>query len=222
MKKFNLVKEIIAVDRPALMAAISSAKPFGITIEGAIHRPPYRADSCYIYQGCVTPSASLALTPAKPKSLAELMGTGMQVVEADDRVLIKASRDWQTIMGYNLPNADYDDTTGDGIAEFSDGELEDIGWHATEFSINYRDLVEQIEAHCDGTLLCIETEGEHYQFSGMGFIRDMPCARKRCFDYCVERITQLLEEDESYRDGDMTDDEEEALEFFGISIPAVD
>jgi len=221
MKKFNLVKEIVAVERKALMAAVNSMRPFGITILGAIHRPPYDRRSCYIFQGSAAPAASpSALAPAKPKTLPELLGGNMQVVEADERILIKAGRNWQEIMGYNLPNADYDDTTGDGIAEFSDAALEDIGWHATEFSIGYRDLVAEIEKQCDGTLLCIEHEGSHYQFSGMGFINDMPCARKRCFDYCVARIVKLLEEDESYRNGDLSDDEEEALEFFGISIPA--
>lgn len=220
MRKFNLVNEIISVEKNALMAAVNGGRPFGITIGGEIHHPPYHPKSCYVYQGSVTAAAPLALTPAKPKTLPELMGTTMQIVEDGERILIKAAREWQRIMGYNLPNADYDDTTGDGIAEFSDKELEDIGWHATEFDITYRELVEQIETTCDGTLLCIETEGEHYQFSGMGFISDMPCARKRCLEYCVERIAKLLKEDESYRNGDLSDDEEEALAFFGVSVAA--
>ena len=218
MKKFNLAKEIISVEKPAMMAAINGGKPFGITIEGAVHHPPYNPRSCYIFQGEVTLPAPSALTPAKPKSLAELLGGNMQVVEVEDRVLIKAARNWQSIMGYNVPNADYDDTTGDGVAEFSDGELETIGWHATEFGIQYRELVEVIEAQCDGTLFCIENEGANYQFSGMGFITDMTCARKQCFDYCVERIKTILKEDKSYHHADLTDDEEEALEFFGVTL----
>jgi len=216
MKKFNLVKEIISVEKPAMFAAINSNKPFGITIEGAIHHPPYDPRSYYIYQGEVSLPAPSALAPTAPKNLADLLGGNMQVVEVEDRVLIKAARNWQAIMEYNLPNADYDDTTSDGVAEFSDGELEDIGWHATEFGIRYRELVEVIETSCEGTLLCIENEGESYQFSGMGFIGDMACARKQCFDYCVERIATILKEDDSYRHADLTDDEEEALAFFGV------
>jgi len=217
MKKFNLVKEIIAVDKPVMMAAVNGGKPFGITIKGEIHRPPYDERGCYIFQGSVEQPASSALMPTKPKSLAELLGGNMQVVEVEDRILIKAARNWQTIMQYNLPRADYDDTTGDGVAEFIDKELEEIGWQATEFDITYRELVETIETHCDGTLFCIENEGENYQFSGMGFIDDMACARKQCFDYCVTRIQTLLEEDGSYRHADLTDDEEEALAFFGVT-----
>jgi len=219
MKKFNLVKEIISVEKPKMMAAINSGKPFGITIKGDIHHPPYDAKSCYIFQGAVSRPAPSALAPAAPKSLAELMGVSMQVVEAEDRILIKAARDWQQIIPLNLPNSDYDDTTGDGIAEFADPELENMGWHATEFNIPYRELVEVIEEKCDGTLFCIENEGTSYQFSGMGFIDDIACARKHVFDYCVKRISTLLEEDSSYHHAELTDDEEEALEFFGISFP---
>jgi hypothetical protein len=219
MKKFNLVKEIISIEKPTMMAAVNSGKPFGITIEGAIHRPPYDPHSCYIFQGDVARPAPSALTPSKPKSLAELLGGTMQVVEVEDRILIKAARNWQAIMQYNVPNADYDDTTGDGVAEFTDKELEAIGWQATEFDIGYRELVEVIEARCGGTLLCIENEGDNYQFSGMGFIGDMACARKQCFDYCVTRIETVLKEDKSYRHADLTDDEEEALAFFGLTLP---
>ena len=219
MKKFNLVKEIISVEKHVMMAAVNGGKPFGITIQGTIHHPPYDPHGCYIFQGMVPLPAPSALAPAKPKSLAEMLGGNMQVIEVEDRVLIKAARNWQAIMGYNTPHADYDDTTGDGVAEFADRELEEIGWQATEFGIQYRDLVEVIESHCDGTLLCIENEGENYQFSGMGFIDDLACARKQCFDYCVDRIKTVLKEDSSYHHADLSSDEEEALAFFGIAFP---
>ncbi|WP_416768359.1 hypothetical protein ACM66T_08660 [Sulfurimonas sp. ST-25] len=219
MKKFNLVKEIIAIDKPAMMAAVNGGKPFGITIKGEIHYPPYDARSCYIFQGSVDRPAPSALMPTKPKSLAELLGGNMQVVEVEDRILIKAARNWQEIIGYNVRHADYDDTTGDGVAEFTDKELEEIGWQATEFGINYRELVELIEAQCEGTLFCIENEGENYHFSGMGFIDDMACARKQCFDYCATKIETLLKEDESYHGAVLSDDEEEALAFFGVTVP---
>jgi hypothetical protein len=218
MKKFNLLQEIITVDRAALTAAINTPAPFGITIAGQIHHPPYDARQCYIFQGSVERPAVSLMQPAKTKSLSQLLGGNMQVVEDGDRVMIKAGRDWQQIMGYNLPHSDYDDTTGDGVAEFTDEKLEAIGWQATEFGIGYRELVDIIEEACDGTLLCIEHEGEHYQFSGMGFIDDMECARKRCFDYCVEKIQTIVKEDATYRLADLTDDEEEALTFFGIAL----
>ncbi len=219
MKKFNLIKEIISIEKPPFMAAINSAKPFGITIEGEIVTPPYENDKRYIFQGSVSRPAPSPMMPAKQPGLAELLGGKMQVVEVEDRILIKAAGNWQEIIRYNLPNADYDDTTGDGVDEFTDSELETIGWHAAEFGITYRELVDIIEDHCDGLLLCIEREGENYQFSGMGFIDDMPCARTRCFDHCVRRITETLEKDASYTEANLTGDEKEALAFFGVTLP---
>lgn len=219
MKKFNLLQEIVAVNKAQLNAAVNAANPFGITIHGAIHHPPFDAKACYVFQGSVVPPAASSILPAKSPNLSDLLGGTLQITDTGESVLLKCGRDWQNIIRINLPNADYDDTTGDGIAEFTDTQLEEIGWQATEFGISYRELVDRIEAHCDGTLLCIENEGEHYQFSGMGFIADLACARKQCFDHCVQTIGKMIAHDENYAASELTDDEEEALAFFAITPP---
>ncbi len=223
MKKFNLVKEIISVNKPDFMAAINAHDEFGITIEGALHYAPFDETARYVYQGRVPPpSTSPMLQAAKTKTLAELLGGNLQVVDVDDRILIKAARNWKEIMRYNLPNADYDDTTGDGVDEFKDKALETIGWHAAEFGVTYRELVDLIETSCDGTLLCIETESEtNYQFSGMGFIDDIECARSRCFEHVKKRIETVLREDGSYTRENLTDDERDAMAFFGIDLSII-
>jgi len=219
MKKFNLLKEIISVEKPDFMAAVNSGRTFGITVEGEIVYAPFDDGKLYLWQGSVPKTAPSALAPAKPKSLAELLGGKMQVVEVEDRILIKAAGNWQEIIKMHVDRAEYDDTTNDGVSEFLDRQLEEIGWYATEFDIDYRDLIDLIESECDGTVLCIEREGKNYQFSGMGFIDDLECARKKCFDYCRTRIEKTLKEDDSYKKVPLTDDEAEALEFFGIEKP---
>jgi hypothetical protein len=213
MKKFNLFNEIIVTDRAALMRALNASKPFGITIEGEIVYEPDACDTPLIYKGAITPASASALAPARPRSLSEVLGTSYQVVEDDERILIKAAAAWQEIIAVNLKNASYDDTSGDGISEFADKTLEEIGWHATEFDISYRDIVEQIEASCEGTLLCIEQE-EPYRFSGMGFIADYECARKLAYGYCRSRIEAVMKSDTAYAKENLTDDEEEAAAFF--------
>jgi hypothetical protein len=213
VKKFNLFNEIIVADRSALMRAVNAAKPFGITIGGEIVHEPDLYGVPLIYKGMITPAPTSALAPAKAPSLSELLGTNYQLVEDEERVLIKAAVAWQEIITINRPNAGYDDTTGDGISEFADKALEQMGWHATEFDITYRDIVEQIEAKCEGTLLCIEQE-EPYRFSGMGFIGDYDCARNVAFEYCRSRIVAAMKEDETYAKENLTDDEEEAAAFF--------
>ena len=214
MKKFNLFNEIIVTNRQDLLNAINSQKEFGITIDGDVVYAPFEEDAILIYQGRHTPKAQNALMPSKAQTLGEILGDKYQIVEDDDRVLIKAFGNWQELIKVNTPRASYDDTTGDGVSEFSSDKLEDIGWNATEFNITYRDLVEEIEAKCDGTLLCIEQEEPSYQFSGLGFIANDDQAVEVAFNYCQEKIKKMIQEDPLYAKEKLSDDEQEAAEFF--------
>ena len=180
MKKFNLFKEIITVDKNSMQEAVSSGRLFGISIDGRICSEPFTTNDILIYIGTPTESA-----------LNESLGSKYQVVEDGGRVLIKAFSNWQEIIGFNTPRATYDDTTGDGVDEFSAKEMEDIGWHAAEFSINYRTLVELLEEKCEGTLICIEQE-DPYQFSGLGFVSDHKHAAQTLFEYCQKAILKLF------------------------------
>ena len=215
MKKFNLFKEIIIVNKPTLLQAINSSKVFGIDITGNIHYSPFDNNQILIYEGSHKAKPTRALAPAVKPSIQDIFGKKYQIVEDDDRVLIKAFSNWQTLIGINVPRASYDDTTGDGVAEFSHKELEDIGWHATEFNINYRTLVEHLESECEGTLLCIEQE-EPYQFSGLGYLSDNEHAKEVIFEFCKNIVIDKLENDEEFARDTLTDDEEEAAKFFEV------
>ncbi len=213
MKKFNLFNEIIIVNKQSLLQAINSSKIFGITIDGEIQYEPFSQKEILIYKGSHTPAPTSALMPKVNPSLKNVLGKNYQIVEDNERVLIKAFSNWQELIAVNTPGASYDDTTGDGVAEFSHKDLETIGWHATEFSINYRTLVEHLEEKCDGTLLCIEQE-EPYQFSGLGFLSDDADATKVLFEFCQNKIKDLILNDDDYKKEELTDDELEAAEFF--------
>jgi hypothetical protein len=209
MKKFNLFKEIIVVAKSDFLCAANSAKRFAITYKGEIVYEPFEPSLITIYEGSIPPISPLSTNLSRP--ISEMLGTNYRIVEDDDRILIKASGAWQTIIGYNHKRALYDDTSGDGIAEFADKTLEDIGWHATEFNIGYRDIVDQFEAQCEGVLLCIEQE-EPYQFSGLGFVTDLQQAQQLAFEYCAAAIKEKIANDDDF--STLTDDEEEAAEFF--------
>jgi hypothetical protein len=209
MKKFNLFKEIIVVSREDFMRAINSHKKFAIAVDGTIAYEPFKPNLISIYEGSIPLISPLSTNLSRP--IVEMLGKEYRIVEDDERILIKASGAWQNIIGYNQKRALYDDTTGDGIAEFSDKTLEDMGWHATEFNISYREIVEQFEEQCEGILICIEQE-EPYQFSGLGFVFDLEHARKIGFEYCAKVIKEKLENDEDF--ATLSDDEEEAAEFF--------
>jgi len=215
MKKFNLFKEIIVTNKPSLLQAINSSKEFGINIHGEIKYSPFEDKDILIYKGKHEQKANGVLITQRSISLSNIFGKNYKIVEDDDRVLIKAFSNWQELIGINMPNASYDDTTADGVAEFSEKELEDIGWQATEFNITYRDLITQVEDKCDGILLCIE-QIQPYQFSGLGFIEDTKQAKNILFKYVQDRIKKLMDEDDDYKKENLTEDEIESAKFFKL------
>ena len=215
MKKFNLFKEIIIVDKPALLHAVNASKEFAIDIFGNVHYEPFPKRTAFIFQGKHVPQAAISLSPSSAPSLGSVLGKNYQVLEDEDRVLIKAFSNWQEIIKRNLQEASYDDTTADGVSEFSSKDLEDIGWHATEFNIDYRTLVEELEEKCEGILLCIEQD-DPYQFSGLGFLSDDTHAKEVLFDFCRSKIEEMMQNDASYAPQNLTEDEKEAAQFFGL------
>ena len=207
MRKFNLFKEIIIADKEELLKAINSDKIFGLRVDGSICYEPFGVRDAFVFSG-------VAQTK---NSLEEAFGRNYQVVEDEERVLIKAFSNWQEIIGFNKARATYDDTTADGVDEFATKEMETIGWHATEFNITYRTLVEVLEQECGGTLLCIEYE-EPYRFSGLGFVDDLDEARDVLFAFCKKEIQRLIETDDDFQKESLSDDEKEAAEFFGVLL----
>lgn len=207
MKKFNLFKEIIIADKKELLEAVNSDKIFGLRVNGSICYEPFGVRDALVFSGVAQIK----------NSLEEAFGRNYQVVEDEERVLIKAFSNWQEIIGFNKARATYDDTTADGVDEFATKEMEAIGWHATEFNICYRTLVEALEEECEGTLLCIEYE-EPYRFSGLGFVDDLDEARDILFAFCKKEIERLIATDDDFKKESLSDDEQEAAEFFGVAL----
>ena len=206
MKKFNLFNEIIIVNKSSMLNAINSNKVFAITINGEIKFEPFIDSDIFIYKG----------TPKIIKDFTKVLGKNYQLVDDNDRVLIKAFSNWQELIAVNTPNSSYDDTTADGVADFSHKALEDIGWQVTEFNLRYRELVELLEEKCEGVVLCIEQE-EPYQFSGLGFLADNDHACKVMFEHCQNYVKDKVDNHVDYKRDDLDDDQLEALEFFKLS-----
>ena len=215
MKKFNLFSEIITVNKSELLKAINKNEIFGINIYGEIVFAPFNNKEIFIYKDKLEIPSQTGIMTKKPQSIQDIFGKNYQVVEDGERLLIKAFSNWQALIAINTPNASYDDTTADGIAEFGNKELEALGWYATEFNVEYRKLVEILEEKASGTVLCIEQE-EPYQFSGLGFLADDKEAYDILFAYTQEHIKKLMSEDKLYAKDNLDDDELEALEYFKI------
>ena len=205
MKKFNLFNEIITLNTKELQAVVDLGDNFAINSDGEILTRDLKDGDIIIYNG----------TPNKNETLEKAFGPKYQVVVAEDRVLIKAFSNWQEIIAINTPLASYDDTTADGVAEFSNKDLEDIGWQATEYNISYRELVEVLEEKAQGIILCIEQE-EPYQFSGFGFITNNAQAKEVMFSHCQEVIKDKLANNDDFKEQYLEDDQIQAREFFKL------
>ena len=213
MKKFNLLQEIIIIDKEKLLQAINSQKEFGITINGEITYEPTK--EIVIYKGKHAPKHSPLSIP-KPLDIAEVLGSNYKIAESDGKIGIKASLAWQDIIEYNYDLASYDDTSNEGINEFNEKELETLGWHADEFEITYRELVDLIEEKAKGTILCIEQEKPDYRFSGLGFIEDPQEAYNLMYKYAQEKIKQKMLNDPLFSAENLSEDEEEAAKYFQV------
>jgi len=213
MKKFNLLQEIIIIDKDKLLQAINSQKEFGITIDGNITYTPN--DQIVIYKGKYTQKHS-ALSLPKPLDIAEFLGKNYKIAQNEGKIGIKASLAWQNIIEYNYNLASYDDTTNEGITEFNEKELEELGWYADEFEITYRELVDLIEKECEGIILCIEQEKPDYRFSGLGFIKDPQEAYKTMYTYTQQKIKEIIKTDPLFFADKLNDDEEEAAKYFKV------
>ncbi len=213
MKKFNLLKEIVIVDKNELLNAINSQKEFGIKLDGSITYEPQ--NEIVIYKGSHKPKVS-ALTPPKPLSIQEILGENYKMAESDGKIGIKAANAFREIVKFNYDNALYDDTTNEGVHEFADKKLEEIGWHADEFEIKYRELIEVLEENCDGTLLCIEQEKPSYHFSGLGFVDDKGAAYELLYKYVREKIKEKMASDSLFAPDNLSEDEKEAARYFKL------
>jgi len=200
MKKFNLAKEIIIVEKSLLHKTIESKEAFAITFDGKITND--FENEIIIFK----------TDNQTPKTIEELFENNYKIAQSQTQVAIKASLAWREIVELNYLLATYDDSSNEGISEFDDENLEKIGWWADEFDINYRELVEVLENKAKGVVLCIEQESP-YHFSGLGFIEDTQEAYAVLYSYCREKIKEKIKSPEY---ADLSKEEQKALEFFGL------
>jgi len=209
MKIINLLNELIIVSNNELTQALSSNKEFGITIKGEIKYAPFDPVDIFIYQGKTTLPTQAIL------DIQELLGSDYEVYKEDDRTLIKAGNAWPNIIDYNVHNCHYDNTTGDGVTQFADEEIEDMGWMIIDFDVSYAELLEMLEEKADITLVCVEPEEPH-QFCGMGYFDDLEGTRKILFDFCQTIIKEKISNDADYALELLDEDQCEAIEFFKV------
>ncbi|SFV58395.1 hypothetical protein MNB_SM-7-1338 [hydrothermal vent metagenome] len=212
MKKFNLLKEIIIVDQKDLLKAINSQQEFGITLNGDITFKPDK--HILIYKGKYVPKTAPLSPPTQSTIVQDLLGDDYKTAQSEGKIGIKAAKAFRKIAKINYEKALYDDTSADGVFEFADKKLEEIGWYADEFGITYRELIELLEEKAKGVLLCIEQEKPSYQFSGLGFVDNIDEAYELLYSFAQKRIKEKIENDPLFSKEKLTKDEKEAANYF--------
>lgn len=210
----NLMKEDVKVDKKAFLEAINAQKPMAVTHEGEIlfGRPDDLPAKPYVYVGQPASLTGTAGTPPTP--LKKILGENYEVKDEGETVAIYAGRAWQELLAANEPYALYLDTTADGIAEFNDEVLEDLVWYSCEFGINYREIAEHLEKHCDGLILCVENEVP-YNFNGAVFVDDIQKAREEAKRFMVDTLQSRIKKG-AVDIHNLTPEEREALAYFGL------
>ena len=124
------------------------------------------------------------------------------------KIEIEKPEEYLKLIEEHKDNYLYHDHPSDGLDVFHDKILEDYGWHGVVFdNITYRDIAEFMEEHCEGEF--------YYNDHPMGFNgfalapNDMETLRNQVKEFIIAKIK---ENDLSKLD----DDQQEALEFFGI------
>ena len=210
MKVFNLFDEIIVLDKQTFLESLNSNKEFGINISGEIVYAPFKNYEMLIYK---TPPQS-AMIAGEIASVEDALAKQYHWLIDEERILIKAAQNWKKIVTMNKLRASYDDTTGYGVAAFMDMELQEMGWHASEFNIDYRDIVTFLEEHCEGTIFCI-AKAEPFMFHGLGFFSDNAQAKKIMFEYCHTEIKKRLTQAQEFKADDLNSDQGDAADYFG-------
>ncbi|MBL6970245.1 MAG: hypothetical protein ISR68_02475 [Campylobacterales bacterium] len=102
----------------------------------------------------------------------------------------------------------YHDHPSDGLDLFTDETMEDYGWHAISFDfITYRTIAQFIEDNCDGQFYF----NDHPMgYNAFAIVDDIEKTREQVKSYIVDQI-------KANPIDDLDDDQEEALEFFGIN-----
>jgi len=210
MKKINLLTDEISVKSSSLINALNRKQEFAITIDGDIKFTPFEQKVVHIYKGLPEQKSGLSLS-----ALSVLQGK-YKLRQQGDIIYIHAGAEWQNILDMNTRISLYEDVSADGIDVFKDEELENMGWHATDFDIGYREIVEEIEEKLeDGHLVFIEVN-EPYRFSGFCVVNDIESTRSIVFNFVKNKIIEKIKNNENFAEDKLTSDEKKAAKYFGI------
>lgn len=214
MKIYNLLNYQVEVEKSRFLNAINAQKPIAITIEGEIIKNEQGSLPSLPYIFIGKPKSLVRTTLMNPTPLSKILGDNYEIEDNNNKITICAKKAWQEVLKANEPFYLYQDTTSDGITEFTDDELDDLIWYSCEFGINYREVAEFLEKNVEGTIVCVENENPYY-FNGCIFVDNIKIAREKAFLFIKESLKNKIDSKEIDLNN-LENDEKEALKFFEL------
>jgi hypothetical protein len=212
-KRLNLLTDSVRVSNAEFSKASANGREFGIDMHGKVVTNPENSDSILVFKGAVS----------QMKQGESLLGKGYKTAVNFVNIEVKFTNAWDNVFEWNKAKSLYEDSSADGIDSFQDREIENIGWNSIEFDVTHRDIAEHLENVCEGEIVYIEQDNP-YMFSGVAFMgeSELPLARERAKAFAKEKIVEKINEDiEEFRKYGFSDEQEEALEFFGIEADKI-
>jgi hypothetical protein len=206
-KKINVLTDKISVSNGDFSKAINSKKKFGIDVEGKI----------FYEKSPEVPTIFWGRPNLLMKN--KILGSDYKVSMTFAKMEISLENSWSRILELNQTNALYDDDHTEGIDHFKDEELEKLAWYGVEFEVNTRDIVTELERVEDGYILALEREIPDYTFHGLGFLKkgQISSAREKLFSFVKAEIEKKIDSEKAeYERFGFSDEESEALQYFGI------
>ncbi len=216
MTFLNLYKNPVKIDKKTFLNAVNRQSPMAITpsgdiFYGAIETLPPQP---YIYVG--QPASLTGSSLSAPTPLTKILGDNYDVEDEGETISIDVSRAWQELLTANEPFCLYQDTTADGITEFSDQKMDELLWHCCEFDIQPREVAEFLEKNVKGTVICLEVE-RPYSFNGCAFVENLDEAYEKAYTFLRQRIREKIASKEIDPKA-LEADQEEALRFFDLDV----
>jgi hypothetical protein len=216
-QRVDLANNIIAINNLAFAKAIYSAEDFAISLSGKIinfknkNKIFYNFDDIIIFNG----KASLI-------NKLEPLGNSFKIKSNFSQVSISIQHSFNKIFDLNRHLALYEDTSSEGIDNFRDKILEEIGWNAIEFGITYRKLVEFLEENGNGVLIFFENSDPNlYSFNGLAFanLDNLELNRKILKDFVKNEIKNQIDNNlGGWKKYGFSDEQISALKYFEVDL----
>lgn len=190
MRKTQIKDIELKLDIKKLIQAMDNSKELAIGLDGTIFMDSLDPKMPLMFKRS---TQDIDTSLSSKERLTALFGKEYKPLFGDTICIIKPLIAWQEVMKINKDRMFYEDHSSDGIEVFNDERVETISFEAVVFDVDYREISEFIEEHCEGDFVYYENE---IQFSGFTIATDNDKAFEQVKYFLQDKINQKVEQGE--------------------------